>query len=114
MVAFLWPHRLPFAAVSKRSTSVSVRYSRVRRSALGARLGVTVRFTVAGVTSLRCDLAMWFNLPVLTTVRTMVDLRTVASGRIDAQLGRIGCATLPPCWTGRGCGWRITGEPKFY
>src|ERR1019366_739511 len=79
MVASLWPHRLPLAAVSKRSTSVSVRYSRVRRSALGARLGVTVRFTVAGVTSLRCDLAMGFALPVLTTVRTRPLLRTVAS-----------------------------------
>ncbi len=30
---------------------------------VGRRLGVTVRFTVAGVTSLRCDLAMGFALP---------------------------------------------------
>src|ERR1019366_3676528 len=86
MVASLWPHRLPLAAVSRRSTSVSVRYSRVRRSALGARLGVTVRFTVAGVTSLRCDLAMGFVLPVLTTVRTKALLRTVASNSVDAKL----------------------------
>src|SRR5450759_2729237 len=88
MVAALWPHLLPFAAISKRSTSASVRYSRVRRSALGARLGVTVRFTVAGVTSLRCDLAMWFALPALTTVCKRPLLRTVASGRIDARLAR--------------------------
>src|SRR5450830_1737577 len=79
MVASLWPHRLPLASVSRRSTSASVKYSRVRRWALGARLGVTVRFTVAGVTSLRCDLAMCFALPVLTTVRTKALLRTVAS-----------------------------------
>src|SRR5664280_2274388 len=88
MVASLWPHRLPFAAVSKRSTSASVRYARVRRSALGTRLGVTVRFTVAGVTSLRCDLAMGFALPVLTTVRTTALLRTVASNRTNARLAR--------------------------
>src|ERR1035441_6165744 len=95
MVASLWPHRLPLAAVSRRSTSVSVRYSRVRRSALGARLGVTVRFTVAGVTSLRCDLAMGFALPVLTTVRTKALLRTVASGRANARRGRRGGGLSP-------------------
>src|SRR5450759_3350500 len=88
MVASLWPHRLPLAAVSRRSTSVSVRYSRVRRSALGARLGVTVRFTVAGLTNLRCDLAMCFALPALTTVRTKALLRTVAPGRANARLAR--------------------------
>jgi len=32
-------------------------------------LGVTVRFTAAGVTSLRCDLAMCFTLAALMTVR---------------------------------------------
>src|SRR5450759_3375121 len=89
MVASLWPHRLPLAAVSRRSTSVSVRYSRVRRSALGARLGVTVRFTVAGVTSLRCDLAMCFALPALTTVRTKALLRTVAAAGLTGALARM-------------------------
>jgi hypothetical protein len=39
------------------------RYSRRRSSALGRRLGVTVRFTVPGATSLRCDLAMVSRLP---------------------------------------------------
>jgi hypothetical protein len=39
---------------------------------------MTVRFMVAGVTSLRCDLAMGFALPVLTTVRTKALLRIVA------------------------------------
>ena len=94
-MASLWPQRLPFAAVSKRSTSASVRYSRVRRSALGTRLGVTVRFTVAGVTSLRCDLAMGFALPVLTTVRTKPLLRIVASGRANARLPN-GLGDPPP------------------
>src|SRR5664280_2719231 len=96
MVASLWPHRLPFAAVSKRSTSVSVRYSRVRRSALGPRLGVTVRFTVAGVTSLRCDLAMGFALPVLTTVRTKALFRIVASGMGLARGWPVGLGDPPP------------------
>jgi hypothetical protein len=45
---------------------------------------VTVRFTVAGVTSLRCDLAMGFALPALTTVRIKPLLRNVASGRANA------------------------------
>src|ERR1035437_5232841 len=86
MVASRWPQRLPLAASISRSTSASVRYSRVRRSALGVRLGVTVRFLMAGVTSLRCDLAMGFALSVLTTVRTKPLLRTVASNSVDAKL----------------------------
>src|SRR5665811_2392957 len=97
MVASLWPHRLPLAAVSKRFTSASVRYSRVRRSALGSRLGVTVRFVVAGVTSLRCELAMGFALPVLTTVRTKPLLRTVASSSVDAKLADQDGRDPPPC-----------------
>ena len=48
------PQRLVLAASESISTSRSVRYSRVRRSAFGFRLGVTVRF-LFGVTSLRCD-----------------------------------------------------------
>ena len=43
---------------------------------IGGRLGLTVRFTVAGVTSLRCRLAMRFVLPKWLTVRTMIVLRT--------------------------------------
>ena len=62
-MASRWPHRFFLAAVISRSTSASVRYSRVRRSALGGRVGVTVRFTVAGVTSLRCDFAMALRPP---------------------------------------------------
>jgi hypothetical protein len=45
--------------------SASVRYSRVRSSALGRRSGVaTVRFTVAGDTSFRRDFAMLSVLPL--------------------------------------------------
>src|ERR1019366_1101547 len=78
MVASLWPQRLPLAATISRSTSASVRYSRVRKSLLGSRLGVTVRFTVAGVTSLRCDFAIVFTLRTLMTVRIMLLFRTVS------------------------------------
>jgi hypothetical protein len=55
-----WDHLLALVALSIRSTSASVRYSRVRRSMLGRRVGRTVRFTVVGDTSLRCDFAMCF------------------------------------------------------
>jgi hypothetical protein len=51
---------------------------------LGSRLGVTVRFTVAGVTSWRCDLTMCFALPACMTVRIMLVLRTVR----QAVIGR--------------------------
>ena len=73
-MASRWPHRFFLAAFISRSTSASVRYSRVRRVALGGRVGLTVRFTVAGETSLRCGLAMRCVLPCLTTVRIMVVL----------------------------------------
>ena len=52
--------RLFLVAPSSRSTSVSVRYSRVRKSALERRRGVTVRFSVAGVTGRRRDLVNVF------------------------------------------------------
>src|SRR5580704_12432957 len=52
----LW--RLPLTAAIGFSTSAGVRYSRVRRSAFLRVSGATVRFTVAGGTSLRCDFAM--------------------------------------------------------
>src|SRR5712671_2089458 len=40
------------------SISCSVRYSRVRRSAFLPRRGITVRFSMVDVTSLRCGLAI--------------------------------------------------------
>src|SRR5205085_393723 len=64
-------------ALSSLSTSASVRYSRVRRSALGGRLGVTVRFTGAGVTGLRVDFATDLTPPARLTVRIILQLRTV-------------------------------------
>ena len=38
-------------------------FSRVRRSRLGSRRGVTVRFTVAGATSFRCLFLIYFTIP---------------------------------------------------
>ena len=90
-----WPQRLPpwwlQAAARPRP---SVRYSRVRRSPLRRRLGVTVRFTVFGVTSLRCDLATSFGLPVSISVRILVFLRTV-SNQMNRETARAGtCLTV--------------------
>ena len=58
MVASRWPCRLAFAAAINRLTSGSVRYSRVRNSAFGTRLGGTVPLTVRGDTNRRLLLAM--------------------------------------------------------
>src|SRR6516225_8310332 len=62
MVESRCDHRLPLVALSSRSTSAVVRYSRVRRSALGRRVGVTVLFSAVGVISRRWDLAKVFTL----------------------------------------------------
>src|ERR1035437_5329978 len=79
MVASRWPYRLPLAASIRLSTSASVRYSRVRNSALGLRTGMaTVRFTATGATSFRCDLAMVSRAPIVSTVRIITLLRTVS------------------------------------
>ena len=78
------PIGLPLVALSKRSTSASVRYSRVRRSALGRRVGVTVRFTVPGATSFRCDFAMRFAPCACSTVRIMSPI----TNRLQAVLRR--------------------------
>src|ERR1035437_441998 len=78
MVASRCPYRLSLAAFVRRSTSASVRYSRVRHSAFGRRRGVTtVRISVVGATSLRCDLAIEIKPPHHLTVRRIVFLRTV-------------------------------------
>ena len=64
MVASRWPYRFALAASVSFATSASVKYSLVRNSAFGRRSGVaTVRFTVVGDTSLRCDFAM-FSAPL--------------------------------------------------
>jgi hypothetical protein len=57
-VESLWPFRLALAASISRSTSRSVRCSRVRNSAFGRRRGVTVRFSLVGDTSRSFDFAI--------------------------------------------------------
>jgi hypothetical protein len=79
IVASRWAHRFPLVALSNRSSSASVRYSRVRRSALGRRVGTTVRFSVAGVTSFRCDLTKVSRFLAVLTVRTTAQVRTVCN-----------------------------------
>src|SRR5471030_2529176 len=60
MVASRWPWRLALAASTRRCTSSSVRYSRVRTSAFLGRTGMTtVRFTMAEGMVLTADLAMF-------------------------------------------------------
>src|SRR5258708_7821209 len=61
MVASRCPCRLFPAAFMSRSTSRSVRYSRVRYSAFGSRPRGTVLFTVLG--ALTCDLDFIGNFP---------------------------------------------------
>ena len=52
------PQRLPLAALISLSTSRQVKCSLGRSSAFGRLVGVTVRLTVAGDTSLSVDLAI--------------------------------------------------------
>jgi hypothetical protein len=49
----------------------------VRSVPLGGRFGLTVRFTVAGETSLRRDLAMFCGYPMDLTVQIMSFFHTV-------------------------------------
>jgi hypothetical protein len=51
------PWRLALAASIRRSTSRSVRCSRVRNSAFGRRRGATVRFSLVGDTNRSFDFA---------------------------------------------------------
>ena len=70
----------------RRSTSASVRYSLIRNSAFGRRSGVaTVRFSVAGDISLRCDFAMVFRAPAKSAVRRTTHLRTVGKRKFSAK-----------------------------
>src|SRR5262249_35310401 len=79
-----WPQRLPLAAWISFSTSRSVRCSRGRSSLLGRRVGVTVRFTVAGETSLRRVFAIRFKPPGRSTFRILIRIRIVVNGGIVA------------------------------
>src|SRR5262245_42131463 len=74
-VASRWPWRLKPAAAIRRATSASVKYSRLRVSALRRRRGgfrrTTVPFTVLGATSARGDFPMCFQPWLQWTVPNM-------------------------------------------
>src|SRR3974377_2149538 len=89
MVASRWLQRLALAGSVRRATSASVRYSPVRRSAFGRRGGRTVRFSVAGATSLRCDFIMIIRLLDISTVRKTVQKGTVV--KEDSIISRCRC-----------------------
>jgi hypothetical protein len=97
-VASRCPQRFFLAASISRSTSACVRCSRVRLSAFGGRLGVTVRFTMTGVTSFRCDFGMCLALAVPTTVRTMPLIRTVSWQTCCALVRRVDSARSRAVW----------------
>src|ERR1700722_19792495 len=77
MVASRWPWRLLFAASIRVATSVGVRCSRLRNSALGRRTSETARFSPGGGTSLRLEFARISGPSACTTARTMRFLRAV-------------------------------------
>src|SRR5262245_56441357 len=58
MVASRWPWRFCRAAAMIASISCSVRYSRVRSALFFARFGITVRFSMAGLTNWTCAFRM--------------------------------------------------------
>jgi hypothetical protein len=62
MVESRWPWRLPAAAFMRRSTSASVRCSRVLYSALGLRISATVHVSCVGNSAFRCDCVCIFHL----------------------------------------------------
>ncbi len=111
MVASRLPWRLPLAASIRRSTSASVRCSRVRKSRLGSRLGVTVRFTVAGVTSLRCAFLIYFTVPEGPLLvqhvffeQSRLYLASAGNGRVYCD--QRGAAFLADILEDRGTGFR--------
>jgi hypothetical protein len=55
---------------------------------LGGRTRATVRFSVAGVTSLRCDFAMCLPHPVSMTVRIMLLLHTVGERKLTPLMSQ--------------------------
>jgi hypothetical protein len=63
-----------------------VRCSRGRSSLLGRRVGVTVRFTVAGATNLRRVFAISFKPPGSYTIRILSRIRTVVNDDTVAAL----------------------------
>jgi hypothetical protein len=99
--------RLSFAAVSSRSTSASVRYSRLRTFAFGSRFGLTVRFTMRGVTNFRCDFFVGDKGPVEETCETMIFLWTVgvAPSCAHGRNPRRGFGCLPSSLAGLATRW---------
>ena len=69
--------RLPAQPSISRSTSFSVRYSRVLTSAFLGRRGVTFRILVSGGTIRRTVFVNVFRAPIVFTFRKVVDLRKV-------------------------------------
>jgi len=60
-VASRWAHRLPLVALSRRSTGLRQLFAGAQVG-IGRRRGVTVRFSVVGVSSRRRDFANVFAL----------------------------------------------------
>src|SRR5262249_20598413 len=77
MVASRCGQRLPSHPLISRSTSRSVRYSRVLTSAFFGRRGVTFRFTVSGDTIFRNGFGIRNNAPVAVTFGKVFYLRKV-------------------------------------
>src|SRR5262245_10413095 len=75
-----------------RSTSRSVRYSRVRTSAFLGRRGVTFRFTVSGDTSLRAGFGIQNNAPVAMTFGKVAQIRKVCKGDAVTTRRRAGAS----------------------
>jgi hypothetical protein len=79
-----WPWWPTGTAYERLRYRCGPRYFHLRNLPLGGRLGVTVRFTVAGVTSLRWALAMIFALCRGSTVRKTTVLAAVSTADCNA------------------------------
>ena len=81
----------PFVFTSERGAPFSTAgFWRARSLLSGGRLGMTVRKTVAGETSLRGGLTMTYGVPRQLTVRIMLDLWTAVKRVIPRYLhGRL-------------------------
>src|SRR5262245_36493882 len=78
MVWSRWGRRLPSQPLISRSTSDSVRYSRVRTSAFLGRRGVsTFRIWVSGDTIFKAGFAIWISAPIAMTFGKVVEIRKV-------------------------------------
>src|SRR6516165_1535595 len=73
----------------RRSTSASVRCSRVRNAALGKRVGVTVRFSMLGATSFKCAFVICLALPVYRLVGQCTLFKQLAKKNPPLSLSHI-------------------------